>query len=114
FPVFGSLLDLPSFPTRRSSDLVFAALVLSRVHGVTRNGLVAAYAGRGEGLVEANARLGHVGAVAALMSVLPGVILLKLSGPGAALDLAAVTYAVSALLVLRLARPEHVVSQELV
>jgi hypothetical protein len=88
--------------------VVFGALVLSRVHAITRTGLVAAYAGDERALVTANARLGRLGAVAATLAALLGVPVLKVGGAGAVLYLAAGVYALSAALNVRLAKPEHV------
>ncbi len=87
--------------------VVFGALVLSRVHSITRTGLVAAYAGDERSLVKANARLGRLGAIAALLAAVPGVPLLKIGGAGAVLYMAAAVYGVSAALNMRLAKPER-------
>lgn len=88
-PRFGTLLLFPS---------AFVLLVLSRIHGITKNGLTAAYAPGHEGLLRANARLGRVAAVGALLAAGPGVAFVKLGGSQAVLYLAAVVYAVAALL----------------
>src|SRR5205823_4957734 len=40
--------------------LAFLMLVMSKVHGLTKNGLTSAYAPATEGLVRANGRLGRV------------------------------------------------------
>ena len=84
---------------------VFVILVLSRVHAVTRNGLVAAYAGDPQSLIPANAKLGRVGAVAISLVAIPGALALKLGGASVVLVLAAVVYATSCLLNIRLPRP---------
>jgi len=84
---------------------VFLALVLSRVHAVTRNGLVAAYAGDPQSLIPANAKLGRVGAVAISLVAIPGALALKFGGAPLVLIVAAVVYATSCLLNVRLPRP---------
>jgi hypothetical protein len=96
-PHFGSLLLFPS---------AFALLVLSRVHGITKNGLTIAYAPSREGLVQTNARLGRLGVVAGLVVLGPGLALLKLGGARSALSLAALVFLVGALLNLRLPQPK--------
>src|SRR5436309_10933664 len=60
--------DLLLFP------LAFILLVLSKVHGITKNGLTLAYAPSEEGLVLANARLGRLAAVGAPLATLPGIL----------------------------------------
>ncbi|MFB3738080.1 MAG: hypothetical protein ACE14W_03840 [Candidatus Velamenicoccus archaeovorus] len=95
-PRVGSLLLFP---------LVFALLVLSKVHGITKNGLTMAYAGRDEGLVRANARLGRIAVAGVVLAAAPGLVLLKLGGPEGALFGAAVVYAIATLLNLRLPHP---------
>src|SRR5439155_11653861 len=95
-PHFGSLLLFPS---------AFALLVLSKVHGITKNGLTIAYAPSRDGLVRTNARLGRLAVVSGLLLLPLGVLLLKLGGAQAVLTLAAVTFAVCALLNLRLPQP---------
>ncbi len=91
----------------RLFPVVFAALVLSRVHAITRTGLVAAYTDDEQGLVSANARLGRLGAVGAVLAAAVGVPVLKVGGAGAVLYLAAAVYGVAAVLTVRLARPEQ-------
>ena len=94
---------------RTSTSLLFPAvlllLVLSRVHAITKNGLVLAYAGSEEGLVRANARLGRFTALGAALAALVGLAVLKVGGPGAPIYLASAVYAVTALLNLRLPQP---------
>jgi hypothetical protein len=84
----------------------FVILVLSKVHGITKNGLTAAYAPAGEGLVRANARLGRIAVAGALVAGLPGVAVVKLGGSPGALRLAAVAYALCVILTIRLPQPE--------
>jgi hypothetical protein len=93
---FGTILLYPS---------AFLLLVLSRVHAITKNGLALAYAGPDEGLVRANARLGRIGVGAAVLAALPAFALVRLANEEAALYGAAVVYAVTALLNLRLPSP---------
>lgn len=80
-------------------------LVLAKVHGITRNGLVAAYAGRNEGLVRANARLGRIGVGGAILGAAPALVLLQAGGATAALYGAAAAYGVASFLNLRLPHP---------
>lgn len=95
-PRFGTLLLFP---------LAFGLLVLSKVNVITRNGLVMGYAPAAEGLVAANARLSRLGVVGGLVAAVPGVAILKLGGARGVLILAAVAYAVTTLLTVRLSRP---------
>jgi hypothetical protein len=85
--------------------IAFTVLVLSKAHSITKNGLTAAYAGEHQGLLAANAWLGRIGIAGVLLAIGPGLLLLQLGGPAPALYLAAATYAVSALLNLRLEVP---------
>ena len=95
-PRFGTLLLFPC---------AFLLLAMSRVHAITKNGLVMAYAGRTEGLVRANARLGRIGVGGALLAGGPALGLLELGGAEATLYGAAVAYGVAAGLNLRLPHP---------
>jgi len=95
-PRFGTVLLYPS---------ALVLLVLSKVHGITRNGLAVAYAGPNEGLVRANARLGRIGVGGAVLAAGPALLLLKLGGTAAVLTGAAAVYLVAALLNLRLPHP---------
>lgn len=78
--------------------VAFAMLVLSKIHGITKNGLTLAYAPPGEGLVKANARLGRWAVIGALVAAVPGVVILKLVGVAPLLYVAAGVYVVSGLL----------------
>ncbi|HEX9123897.1 MAG TPA: hypothetical protein VF984_11180 [Actinomycetota bacterium] len=95
-PRVGSLLLFP---------LAFLLLVLSKVHGITKNGLTMAYAGRDEGLVRANARLGRIAVAGVILVAAPGLLLLKLGSAQAVLYGGAVVYGITALLNLRLPHP---------
>ena len=102
-----ALYAAPRFDTLLLFPLAFGLLVLSKVNGITRNGLVMGYAPAGEGLVAANARMSRIGVIGGLIAAGPGVALLKLGGARPVLDLAAVAFAAAMLLTLRLARPER-------
>jgi len=99
--VYGAprISTLVLFPT------AFLLLALTKVHAITRNGLLTAYAGRGEGLVRANARLGLIAVGGAAIVSLPGLVTFRLAGATTVLYLAAVAYGVSTLLNLRLPHP---------
>ncbi|MGZ4132183.1 MAG: hypothetical protein ACXVWF_03975 [Actinomycetota bacterium] len=86
--------------------LALLILVLSKVHGIVKNGLTMAYAGREEGLMRANARLGRIAVAGAIAAAVIGIPALKLAGGPTPIELAAVTYAASALLTIRLPKPE--------
>lgn len=95
-PRFGTLLLFPA---------ALVMLVLSKVHAITKNGLTIAYAGRDEGLMQANARLGRLAAVGAIVVAPFGIVALKVWGASGPIYLAAGVYALSALLNLRLPHP---------
>ncbi|HEY3209579.1 MAG TPA: hypothetical protein VGL18_07240 [Actinomycetota bacterium] len=95
-PRFDSLLLFP---------LAFLLLVLSKVSGTTKNGLTMAYAPEKEGLVAANARLGRLTVAGVLLAAGPGLAVLRLTGSPGVLYLAAMAYAVTALLTVRLPLP---------
>jgi hypothetical protein len=89
---------------------VFVVLVLSKVHAVAKNGLVAAYVEGSETLIAANAQLGRVAAVSVVLVAGPGVLALKLGSAELVLWLSALVYLGSTLLNLRLPKPrsDHV------
>jgi hypothetical protein len=95
-PRFGSLLLFP---------LVFLLLVLSKVHTITKNGLTMAYGDRDEGLVRANARLGRIAVAGVILASVPALLILKLGSPRGVLYAAALVYALTSLLNLRLPHP---------
>lgn len=95
-PRFGTLLLFPS---------AFLLLVLSKTHAITKNGLAMAYAGRDEGLVRANARLGRIGVGGAVLAALPALLLLRVGEAEAVLYGGAIVYAAAAMLNLRLPHP---------
>ena len=95
-PRFGTLILFPS---------ALILLVLSKVHAITKNGLTMAYAPPEEGLMRANARLGRIAVAGALAAAPFGYLFLKIWGASGPIYLAAVMYASSALLTLRLPHP---------
>lgn len=95
-PRFGTLVLFPA---------ALGLLVLSRVHAITKNGLTIAYAGSGDGLMQANARLGRLAAVGAILAAPVAFGAIRLGGSPAAIYAAAAVYAASALLTLRLPHP---------
>jgi hypothetical protein len=83
-------------------------LALSKVHGITKNGLTMAYASPHEGLMRANARLGRIAAIGAVVAAPFGLVMLKMfsaRGSVYVVYLASAMYAVDALLTLRLPHP---------
>jgi hypothetical protein len=100
------VLAAPQFNTLLLYPFAFAILVLSKVHTITKNGLVTAYAGPDEGLVRANARLGRIAIGGAALAAVPGILLFKAGGAAAALYGAATVYTVASLLNLRLPHPQ--------
>lgn len=95
----------PRFDTLLLFPCAFALLSLSKIHAVTKNGLAMAYAGPDEGLVRANARLGRIGVGGAVLATGPGLLLLRFADAEGVLYLAAVAFAVTALVNLRLPHP---------
>ena len=96
-PRFNTLLLFPS---------ALALLVLSKVHAITKNGLTMAYAPPQEGLMRANARLGRIAVFGAVAAAPVGYLFLKLfHGPAGPIYLAALMYAISAALNVRLPHP---------
>ena len=57
-------------------------LVLSKVHAITKNGLTMAYAPHEEGLMRANARLGRLAAIGAVIAAPIAFVFLKVLGVG--------------------------------
>jgi hypothetical protein len=95
----------PRFDTLVLFPAALALLVLSKVHGITKNGLTIAYAGRGDGLMQANARLGRLAAIGAILAAPIAFAAIALGDSPAAIYVAALVYAGSALLTLRLPHP---------
>jgi hypothetical protein len=100
-----ALVAAPRIDAIALFPLAFLILVMSKVHALTKNGLTTAYAPPTEGLVRANGRLGRVAVTGGLLAMVPGLIALKAGGATPVLYLAAVAYAVCALLNLRLPQP---------
>src|SRR5204863_9337472 len=103
--MLAALIAAPQAKSLLLFPVAFALLVLSKVHGITKNGLTVAYAPSEEGLLRVNARMGRLAAVAAVVAAGPGVIVLKIAGSTGVLYLAALAYAVTAVLNLRLPQP---------
>jgi hypothetical protein len=101
-PRIGTLLLFPA---------ALFLLVFSKVHAITKNGLTMAYASREEGLMRANARLGRIAAIGAIVAAPIGIVFLKAFGAAGPVYLAAAMYAVDALLTLRLPHPRVPVHQ---
>jgi hypothetical protein len=104
-----AIMAAPRFGTWEIFPWALILLILSKVHAITKNGLTMAYAPQEEGLMRANARLGRI-AVAGALAVSPiGYLLLKTWGGSdpaeGTLYFAAVMYAVSAAITLRLPHP---------
>jgi hypothetical protein len=100
-----AIFAAPRFDTLLLFPLAFLLLVLSKVAGISRNGLIMAYAPHQEGLVAANARLGRIGVAGGLVAAGPGLAVVRLNGSAGVLYLAAIAYAVAALLTARLPLP---------
>ena len=86
---------------------VFTVLVLTRIHLIAKNGLTVAYAPTGAALMRANAFLARTAIAGALLAAVPGVVMLQLGRTRGVLVLAALVYATTALLNLRLAPVER-------
>lgn len=87
-------------------SVAFGMLVLSRIHGITKNGLTVAYAPADEGGVRSNARLGRWAVIGALVAAGPGIAVLKIAGMTPLLYVAAGVFVISGLLNLRLPEPK--------
>lgn len=103
-----TLVLAASLSTALLFPFAFAVLVLSKVHGLTKNGLTMAYAQSREGLVQANARLGRVAVVSAVSAGLAGAISIRLDGGALPLRLATLAYTACVLLTMRLPQPDPV------
>jgi hypothetical protein len=80
-------------------------LVFSKVHAITKNGLTMAYAPPGDGLMQANARLGRIAVGGALWAFPFGFVSLKVWGSAGPMYLASVVFLGAALANLRLPHP---------
>lgn len=99
------LYGAPRVSTLLLFPVAFLLLALTKVHAITRNGLVMAYAGRGEGLVRANARLGRIAVGGAVLAVGPGLLVVRFGDATAVLYVAALVYSLSSVMTLRLPHP---------
>jgi hypothetical protein len=95
----------PRLSTTMIFPLALAMLVLSKVHGIVKNGLTMAYASKEEGLMRANARLGRIAVAGAVGAAPIGFAMLKTFGGAGPVYTAAAVYAISALCTLRLPHP---------
>ena len=96
----------PRTGTLAMFPVAFLMLVLSKAHGIVKNGLTIAYAPTGEGLVRANARLGRWMVAGVTVGAVPAVAVLKTVGVVPVLYAAAGVYIVSGLLNARLPYPK--------
>ena len=95
----------PRLGTTMIFPLALAMLVLSKVHGIVKNGLTMAYASKEEGLMRANARLGRIAVAGAIGAAPIGFLMLKTFGGAGPIYTASVVYGISALFTLRLPHP---------
>lgn len=98
--LLGRLDSLWLFPA------AFGLLVLSRVHGITRNALLPLALDRPTDLVAANARLAGIGVAAGAIAAPLGILATLVAGPGGALALSAFTALAAATIGRRLPEPD--------
>ncbi|WP_052667989.1 MFS transporter [Nitriliruptor alkaliphilus] len=98
--LLGRLDSLWLFPA------AFGLLVLSRVHGITRNALLPLALDRPTDLVAANARLAGIGVAAGAIAAPLGILATVVAGPGGALALSAFTALAAATIGRRLPEPD--------
>lgn len=84
--------------------LALLVLVGQRAYNVARSALVPTVVHSDDELIEANSKLAIIGGFAGFVGILPAALLLKIWGPGWALGLAVLTYAVGAVLGTRIPR----------
>lgn len=84
----------------------FLLLVLSRVHGITRNALLPLALDRPTELVAANARLAGIGVAAGAVAAPLGALATVVTGPGGALALSAISALLAATVGRRLPEPD--------
>jgi hypothetical protein len=98
------LIDQISDDTPGPLFFLLALLVLvgQRAYNVARSALVPTVVHSDDELVEANSKLAIIGGFAGFVGILPAALLLKIFGPGWALGLAMITYAVGGGLGLRI------------
>jgi hypothetical protein len=80
----------------------FAALVLSKAYLVTKSALVPTVVDSDDELVEANSKLSLLSGIVGFAVAAPGVLLLKVGGPGWVLSLAVIASVASAIAAIRL------------
>ena len=100
-----ALYAAPRFDTLVLFPAALALLALSKVHAITKNGLTIVYAGPGDGLMRANARLGRLAAVGVILAAPIAFAAIRLGDATAAIYVSVAIYAASALLTLRLPHP---------
>ena len=82
----------------------FAVLVLSKGYAVAKSALVPTVVTDDDELVEANSKLSLLSGISGFVAAIPGIALLKLGGAGWVVGAAMVTFAVAAVLALRVPR----------
>ena len=100
-----ALFRAPQLDSNLLFPIVLLMLVLSKVHGLVKNGLTMAYASREEGLMRANARLGRIAVAGAIGAAPVGFLALRAFGGAGPIEAAALVYGTSALCTLRLPHP---------
>jgi len=75
-----ALFLAPQLDSNLLFPIVLLMLVLSKIHGLVKNGLTMAYASRQEGLMRANARLGRIAVAGAIGAAPVGFLTLKAFG----------------------------------
>jgi len=100
-----ALFLAPQLDSNLLFPIVLLMLVLSKIHGLVKNGLTMAYASREEGLLRANARLGRIAVAGAIGAAPVGFVALKVFGGAGPIYTAALVYGTSALCTIRLPHP---------
>jgi hypothetical protein len=95
----------PQLDSNLLFPIVLLMLVLSKIHGIVKNGLTMAYASKEEGLMRANARLGRIAVAGAIGAAPVGFVALKAFGGAGPIYTAALVYGTSALCTIRLPHP---------
>jgi hypothetical protein len=98
--LLGRLDSLWLFPA------AFGLLVLSRVHGITRNALLPLALDRPTDLVAANARLATIAVASGAIAAPIGLLATLVGGPGAALGVSAIAALIAATIGRRLPEPD--------
>ena len=100
-----ALFLAPQLDSNLLFPIVLLMLVLSKIHGIVKNGLTMAYASKEEGLMRANARLGRIAVAGAIGAAPVGFVALKVFGGAGPIYTAALVYGTSALCTIRLPHP---------